>query len=475
MLFIFMVARSGPMSAAQRAFWKLRLSLSGSSLDKLEYLKQAQGLDGQAAKELQKQRLEKLVLHAFEHVPFYQQLFTTHRLLDDRGRVCFENFFNLPLLDKQTIRENWQNLKSDDLDQRTWWENTSGGSTGEPVRFIQDSTYHEWATAEKMLFDEWTGYELGDKKLTLWGSERDLLVGRESFKTYLGRWLRNEIMLNSFKMSPETMREYVDTINTFKPKQILAYVESIYELARFIEREKLQVYSPDAIMTSAGTLHGHMREKIETIFKAPIFNRYGSREVGDIACEDVSHSGLVVSAPTHYVELLNQEGLPTKPGEVGEVVVTLLTNFAMPLIRYRIGDMGVWAADTVAHSRSWAVLSEVTGRVTDSFLTQDGTQVYGEYFTHLFYFQNWVEKFQVVQESLAHVVVNIVPVQKDGFDPSSVQKELDDIRHKIEVVMGECQLDFAFVDNIAPTASGKYRYTISKVTENNPAVKVSGF
>ena len=448
----------------RRTFWKMRLSSGGTSLDKLAYLKQVQNLDGQAAEDLQKKQLENLIVHAYKHVPFYQRLFETRGLVDGHGKVHLKNFTNLPLLDKQTIRENWQNLKSDDLEQRTWWENTSGGSTGEPVRFIQDSNYHDWATAEKMLFDEWTGYSLGDKKLTLWGSERDLLVGRESFKTYLGRWLRNETMLNTFKMSPATMKEYVETINKFQPKQILAYVESIYELARFIEREKLPVYSPAAIMTSAGTLHVHMREKIETVFKAPVFNRYGSREVGDIACEDTSHSGLLVSAPTHYVELLNQEGVPAQPGEVGEIVVTLLTNFAMPLIRYRIGDMGAWAVDKAAQSQPWPVLSEVTGRVTDTFLTGDGTQVYGEYFTHLFYFQNWVEKFQVVQESLEHIVVKIVPLE-NGFDPASVQQELGSIRQKIKVVTGECRIEFQFVDAIASTASGKYRYTISKVAE----------
>lgn len=456
------------MSVTQRAFWKLRLKAGGSSLDKLSYLRCLQSLDRQAVKELQGQKLEELILHAYRHVPFYQHLFEVHALVDRQGKVNLERFTDLPLLDKETIRENWQDLKSDDLNQRTWRENTSGGSTGEPVKFIQDSTYHDWSVAKKMLFDEWTGYRLGDKKLTLWGSERDLLVGRESFKTYLGRWLRNEVMLNSFKMSPETMKEYVNTINSFQPKQILAYVESIYELARFIEREKLQVYSPAAIMTSAGTLHNHMREKIEAVFEAPVFNRYGSREVGDIACEDASHAGLLVSAPTHYVELLDQEGVPTKPGEVGELVVTLLTNFAMPLIRYRIGDMGVWADTTVTQTKALPVLSEVTGRVTDTFLTKAGTQVYGEYFTHLFYFQSWIEKFQVVQESFDHIVVKIVPVQKKGFDPASVRKELDDIQKKIEFVMGECRVEFAFVDTIAPTGSGKYRYTISKVTENVP-------
>ena len=456
------------MSFIQRAFWTYRLKFGGNVLDKLVYLRRSQSLGKQAVTELQQKRLEALILHAHKHVPFYRRVFDAQSLVD-KDRVDLKRFTELPLLDKMTLRENWAELNSDDLEKRTWRENTSGGSTGEPVRFIQDNIYHEWSLAVKMLFDEWTGYGLGDKKLFLWGSERDLLVGKETFKTYVGRWLRNEVMLNSFRTSPETMKSYVTTLNNFKPKQVIAYVESIYELTRFIEREKIQVHSPTAIMTSAGTLHKHVREKVEAVFKAPVFNRYGSREVGDIACEDASHSGLIVSAPTHYIELLDHKGQPVKPGEAGEVVVTLLTNFAMPLIRYRIGDTAVWADKTLT-SKAWPVLREVTGRVTDTFITRSGTKVYGEYFTHLFYFQDWVEKFQVVQESFEHINVKIVPVQKANFDASYVQNELADIRQKVEIVMGKCQVSFSFVDTILPTASGKYRYTISKVVDNAPAL-----
>ena len=449
------------MSLVRRLLWRTRLRAGGETLDKFDQLREMQGLNKATFESVQKDRLKALLVHAYRQVPYYQELFETHDLVV-KGEVDLERFTHLPLLDKDILRTQGERLHSADLSTRSWFEDTSGGSTGEPVRFIQDADYHEWMMATKLLFDEWTGYRPGDRKVKLWGSERDLLVGNETLKTYLGRYLRNEETLNTFRMSPDEMRDYVQTINTFKPKQILAYVESAFELARFVEREGLEVYAPGAVMTSAGTLHDDVREKLETVFRAPVFNRYGSREVGDIACTYPNRTELYI-APTQHVEILNDDGSPTPPGEMGEVVVTLLSNFAMPLIRYRIGDTAIRAADARAGALAWSALETVTGRVTDTFLSADGTQVNGEYFTHLFYFRDWVRKFQVVQEAYDQITVKIVP-HSPTFERGNVADELAAIERDVQVAMGECGVTFDFVEDIPPTASGKYRYTISKVT-----------
>ena len=107
-------------------------------------------------------------------------------------------------------------------------------------------------------------------------------------------------------------------------------------------------------MVTAGTLFEPIRQTIESVFQAPVFNRYGSREVGDIACECEAHSGLHVALPTQFVEILRPDGTAAGPGEIGEIVVTSLTNFAMPLIRYRIGIVG--------HGRKSLVAAGVGGR-----------------------------------------------------------------------------------------------------------------
>lgn len=427
-----------------------------------------QWIDKEQLNALHQDRLKRLLTHAHRHVPYYREILHNAGIVNDAGTVNLENFSRIPLLDKSIIRQNYENLKSDDLTMRKWYENTSGGSTGEPVRLIQDQDNSVLIKAVEVLHDLWSGYSMCEKKIILWGSERDLFAGKETSKIRLGRWLRNEIWLNAFRITPKQMYDYVKCINDFKPVQILAYAESIYELSRFIEREKLRVYHPRSIMVSAGTLHAHMRGTIERVFKAPVFNRYGSREVGDIACECEHHKGLHIFPLTHYVEVLGQDGTPTDLGELGEIVITLLTNYAMPLIRYRIGDMGAWSENPCTCGRAWPLLKYVAGRVSDTFITKDNTQIHGEYFTHLFYFQDWVNKFQVIQEDYDLIHILIVPHEQISKTRESHDKEISIITEKISLVMGkDCRVEFEFVNDIDPTASGKYRYTVSKVSEEN--------
>jgi phenylacetate-CoA ligase len=435
----------------------------------LNFLKRVESLSEGQIQKLQEERIRALLRHAYTNVPYYRKQIERLGGFQAIETGDVKTFLSeLPLLTKTTIREFWEDLKSQDLKSREWFYNTSGGSTGEPVRLIQDYVFREHVRAVKAFYDLWTGYRAGMPKIVLWGSERDLFLGRERLRTRLGRWLRNEYWLNAFRMGPSEMRECLRLINTVRPVQILAYAEAAYELARFAEREGLKVYPPRAVMTSAGTLYTYMRETIQRVFNAPVFNRYGSREVGDIACECEAHKGLHVCPVMNYVEILREDGTPAAPGEVGEVVVTSLTNYAMPLIRYRIGDMAVWAEEKCSCGRAWPLLKTVIGRVSDTFITRDGTRVHGEYFTHLIYFRDWIQKFQFIQENYDLVTLLVVPSCEFEKAKQIVEHDYQDLLHKIQIVMGRsCRLEIKLVEDIPPSPSGKYRYTISKVAKND--------
>jgi phenylacetate-CoA ligase len=256
------------------------------------------------------------------------------------------------------------------------------------------------------------------------------------------------------------MDEYIVKLNTFGPKLILAYAQSIYQLATHAERTGQTMNPPHAVMTSATNLESEMRTTIERVFGAPVFDRYGSREVGDIACENGDGGGLLVSPLTHFLEVIGPDGQPVKSGTPGELVVTLLTNYSMPLIRYRIGDAGTLGEPSGA--LAWPRLTEVIGRVTDIFYTASGDQVYGGYFTRQFYGQHWVAQFQVVQEQYDHVVVRVVPAE--AIESATIQQEKSRIVTAIKDFMGEdCVVDFEVVDAIEVGPTGKRRYTISRV------------
>jgi phenylacetate-CoA ligase len=257
------------------------------------------------------------------------------------------------------------------------------------------------------------------------------------------------------------MRDCVATLNRVRPGLIVAYAQAAYELAQFAEREKLSVTPQRAAVTSAGTLYPFMREKIAQVFGCRVYNLYGSREVSVIGCEIPGRKSLWVPPWSNFVEILDDEGRPVRPGDEGNIVVTCLTNFAMPLVRYRIGDRGALMPDVPANGRPMAqVLKQVSGRNVDVFRTCDQKLVDGEYFTHLLYFRPWVGKFQVVQKAHEHIVFKVV--QANGGPTSA---ELEEIAAKSRLAMGnDCRIDFEFPKELPPHPSGKYRYTISEVS-----------
>lgn len=451
------------MKIFKRNIWKLRLLLKGNILRFLKQLKHWQWLDEIQLAALQKKRLSDLLLHAYQRVPYYRELFEISEVIGSSGIPDLYRFNQIPSLTKHLLRSRFADLKSDDLSTRKWHVNSSGGSTGKPVKFIQDKQYGDWRDAIKMLYDIWTGYSLGETKFLLWGSERDLFAGGDSINTQIHRWLENKIFFNAFRMTPEQLKSCVDKINISKPNQILAYAESISEVSNFIKREGHFVHPPHSIMTSGGTLFSSMQKNIEKIFQAPVFNRYGSREVGDMACECNSHEGLHVSPLTHYLEILTPDGRQASPGSLGEIVVTSLTNYAMPLIRYRIEDMGVWADSLCTCGRRWPLLKEVAGRVSDTFKKSDGTLITLGPFCLLLYHYDWIEKFQIIQEDYDFIRILIATVKAGAHIRTDHRVELTKITKKIQSIMGsKCEITYEFVDDILPSASGKHRYIISK-------------
>ena len=408
--------------------------------------------------------MEDLILYAHRHVPYYENIISSARLVHEE-KVCLENFFNLPLLSKDDIRSHFDELSSRELNERSWIYKTTGGSTGQPLTVIHDNERIDWVNATKYLRNEWSRMRFGESRVRIWGSERDLFYGKETLKVRLNRWINNTVWLNAFTLSPKKMVEFVEIINRKEPKQIKGYTTCLYEFALFIERNGLEIFSPDSIICSAGTVTKTVRDKIEQVFKSKVFNSYGSREIQAMAFECSQHNGLHVMSPIVYMEIVDSNGNHTKPGEIGEVVLTPFFNYAMPLLRYRIGDMAAWSErNDCSCGCSWPLVKNIEGRVTECFYKEDGTVVPPEFFIHLVgVVQNdgWIEKFQVVQEDFNQIMIKIVLKNKDQ---ESIQSDLLRLTEKIQTLMSpECHIKYDFVTEIPNTPSGKYLYTVSKI------------
>jgi len=429
------------------------------TLKNLRYLQSIEHRSPQKLQRLQEEKLAQLLLHAYENVPYYHDILKEARVIDN-NEALLENFEKVPVLTKQIIRQQGDKLYSKDYRTRKWYFNTSGGSTGEPVKFIQDKYYKAWGMACQYYFYRMCGGDMGEPIVKLWGSQRDVFKGSEKITTQIQRYLSNVTLLNSFKMSQEDMQRYASLWNKARPKLVHAYTSSILEFARFIERSGRKVFRPASILCTAETLTEDVRGFAEKIFGCPVLNQYGSREVGIIACECPKKEGMHTFPVNNKIEILDDNLEPCKPADTGGIYITNLNNYSMPLIRYNIGDTGkIGEKQRCSCGRGWPLIGSVTGRQSDHFRTRAGKLVHGEYFTHLFYMKKGIRKFQVIQKDFDLITIKLVVT-----DPKELNKSKELLIHSIRKVMGaDCKVEFKFVEEIPPTPSGKYIYTICNV------------
>jgi phenylacetate-CoA ligase len=340
------------------------------------------------------------------------------------------------------------------------YEQTSGGSTGEPVRLLQDNRFRELELASGMLQASWTGWRFGEAEVWIWGSERDILDSGARLRQRVGSRLAGRRYFNAYRLTPELMGECLRRLAGRPPRLIVAYAHTLDELASFAREEGIEITPQRAIISTAASLHPPMRERIESVFGTRLFDQYGSREVGDVACECDGHSGLHVLPWMNFVEIHDEDDKPVEPGTEGRVVVTSLANRAMPLIRYEIGDRARLVPGTEPPcpcGRGGPRLAEVTGRIGDTFKALDGTLVACGYFIHMLFFRDFIKRFQVVQTAPDRVVYRLITSEE------APALELEEIARDTRAAMGErCAVDFEFPDELVPSPSGKYRYTISE-------------
>lgn len=444
----------------RRAIAFLAINLKDS--ESWRYMKQGYKLynsSRQDIKTYQEIQYQNLLLYAYKHTVYYRRIFDEIGLIED-GKVKKDRYNAIPVLTKDIIRREQRNLISDEAKKRGYFDNTSGGSTGEPVRFVQDKQYFSHNFGDKMLFGVLNDKMPGEKEVKLWGSERDILEGDIGIKAKCINWCYNRIFLNSFVLNAELMRKYIDIINKEKPKQIWTYADSIYQLAKFINENKIDVYSPMNIISTAGVLYDEMRDEINRAFKhSNLLNQYGSREVGLIGCEIGDKRGIRIFDHSIKVEIQNITSHQICDSGEGEILVTKLTNYSMPLIRYRIGDTGEVADNLEGYPGSYSVLKKLTGRTNAHLKKEDGGMVHGEYVTHLFYNKDWIESFRVIQHDYKEVEFQIVV--KKGFQKN--EEDLALMKHDLNQVIAGCHIKVTYLEEIPKLTSGKYQFVISEI------------
>ena len=320
----------------------------------------------------------------------------------------------LPLLDRSTIREQLDRLRATNIASDRFVPNGTGGSTGEPLRFFDDREEAGWSEAAVWRSYRWYGVDVGDRCAYLWGSNFDL-TKFQGFSGRLRSRVLNLLMLPAWELSEGHRISFLDAARHFKPRLLVAYAGAIYDWARLLGNDRDPIPGLSAIVVSAETLYDEWRSVIEGCFKVPVYNRYGGRDIKFVAQECPARKGLHINSENVLVEIV-RDGRPVPPGELGEIVVTRLDNFAMPFIRYRSGDLGVMASSACECGRSLPLLQKVEGRVQDAIVTSHGRIVSGPFFAHMMKDCPEVKEFQVHQLAMDRLrIANCSPRRSDRF------------------------------------------------------------
>lgn len=407
---------------------------------------------------IQKERLFNILDYTIKYVPYYRKLANENNIVISRNSI-FEDIKQFPTLTKEIIRKNW-NLLHPDLSGIKYVINASGGTTGEPVKIIQTNDYLLKRKSAVLVFDEISGYKVGDRIVKLWGDEKEIIQKTKGLLKIVYTFFKNTIFQNSFRMSEKIILQYINQINRKKPKIIITYAQSIFEIVKYIKRKNLEIFKIDSIITSAGVLSKKVKMLIEEVFGCRVYNRYGSREVGLIAMSCKESDKLHINMYHQYIEILNEYNEILGEHEKGNIIITNLINYGMPLIRYKIGDIGSIDKSTCNCGINLIRLEKVYGRTVGIFKNEKGELIDGEYFTHLFYFMENLKKFQIIQEEINKITLFLVTV-----DNNHLSKEIEeDLKYKIKIVMGNnCEIIINYVSKIKVPKSGKFQYTISKV------------
>lgn len=424
-------------------------------LKTLRELEKTQWMNSAELKRIQFKRAQEIIRYAYENCEYYKTSLDARGIRPEDIREE-AGILKIPILTKKDIRENTDRLISRKYRKEGLVSAKTGGSTGKSLTLFFDKRCQEMRNAAAIRSDRWAGWEMGMKKAALWGNPPVTDTLKKRIRNGL---IDRVIYLDTMNLNKKSMMEFISIYRRYRPGTIFGHSHSIYVFAKFLQENMITELSPEGIVSTSMMLMSNERKLIEDVFHCKVTNRYGCEEVGLIACECEEHKGMHLNIDHLYVEFIKEDGTPAKPGEEGSIVVTDLINHGMPLIRYRIEDVGIPTNKKCSCGRGLPVMSSVAGRVADFLVKKDGSLVAGvSLVERTLTAIKGIEQMQIVQDSLDEIKINIV---KSAEYSTSTENEL--IGELTSVFGPAIRIELRFTDNIPQERSGKYRFSICNI------------
>ena len=413
------------------------------------------GLSTEELRALQLRKLQALLHHAYSRVPYYRQAWDGAGI-HPQDVHSLADFARFPVVTKEIIKKHYSELRAGGA-QATNIAKATGGSSGEPLRFEITRQSNELREAVMWRGYAWAGLQLGMKTAYLWGVNVGTSSRRQRLKDQAYHRFYNRRIFDSFGMNEENLASYVNTLNAYRADAMVCYVSPLVTLANYILKSGKSMRQPKVILTGAEPLHEFQRNAIEQAFGCAVINTYGCREFMLVAAECNRKLGLHTNIDHLVVETLDEQGAPILGAE-GQVVITDLSNYGMPFIRYANGDMATLSDRVCACGNPLPLIEKIDGRKLDIINAPNGARLPGEFFPHLLKDFPEIEKFQVRQEHLERI--ELLVVSRSGVKPATttaIAKALN------TYTGGSLAIDLRQVDTIPLTSSGKHRVVFNKL------------
>jgi phenylacetate-CoA ligase len=390
----------------------------------------------------QSRRLRALVRHAWERVPFYRRKFAACGL-DPRDIRTTADIARVPV----TTRSELQDADPRDLvappyqPERLRTAHTSG-SSGQPL-VIRRADFED-----RLLRAFWlramlrVGVRPTDLVATLMR-----VRGRTAPSGIAGLGLFRSVIVDALLPREQVLAQLRD----LQPDILRGFPGSIAWLAGIVNGE----IRPRIIITGGETLTLAMKQQMQEAFRAPVFDFYSSHEFNLIASECPRHGPLHISSETVLAEIL-RDGRAVEPGQEGELVATALCSFAMPFIRYRLGDWMVRDEQHCGCGAPHPCIRTVQGRMMEQFELPGGRLIHPYTLTlPLMAATPWIRRYRIIQELPDLIAVEAIPQR-----PPQPEELTNAANLLITAAGGNIRATIRMVEELPPTAGGKFRQYI---------------
>ena len=407
--------------------------------------------------EYQNKRLRKIIKYAYDYVPYYHKKFRKLGIkpLDIKTK---KDLNRLPIISKDEIRENLKEMISKEFNVNDLKMLSTSGSTGEPLILYITGAESEFRKAKHLRANISCGQKLRDRWVVITAPH------------HFGEATKLQRMLGFYAPTPVSVFNDVSTqiltLERMKPDILDGYSSSLLILAKELKKREIGTIRPRFIIGGAELIDDNSRHFVEKVFSAPFYDQYSSVELERMAWQCPVHEEYHMDVDAIIIQFVDKNGDEVAKGERGEIICTSLFNYAMPFIRYAIGDVGIPSDGLCTCGRTLPLMKVVEGRRDSLLLLPDGQILTPRTFTiamSMFKFYRYIDQFRVIQKK--RDLLEFYIKMKDNSPEESIM-EVELIAHLAKMCkldMNDVKMEIKFVEDMPLDKSGKLMAVVSEL------------